>query len=60
MISNWARPNWEELTPEAKADFRCGVCNNLTPWQEQWDSVLTNVCSICDSCKADREEEHGS
>lgn len=47
---SWKRPDWSKLIPEAKSNFRCGECNEMKPWQEQWDSTKENVCSICDSC----------
>ena len=57
-MQNWKRPNWNELIPEAKSNFRCGNCNEIKTWQQQWSSTLENVCAICDDCKASEEIEN--
>lgn len=47
----WVRPDWQELIPEAKSNFKCSRCDQSRPWQEQWQSTEELVCSICDGCK---------
>ena len=53
----WVKPDWKNLIEDAKNDFRCGECQELKPWQTQWDSSQLGVCSICDDCKNEMEKK---
>ena len=58
------RPDWDKLIPEAKDGFRCGQCNEMKTWQEQWQVTVPkrsreiSGCDVCTGCKEELEARY--